>query len=257
MERRRYASYPSLRGKIVVVTGGASGIGRAFVERFREQGAHVHFLDIDKEAGATLAVLAGDEGAGDARFHHCDVTDTRTLQETIRHVAQLAGGIDVLINNAADDTRHTPEEMTEELWDRCMAVNLRHQFFAAQAAWPSMVARGGGSILCLGSIAWLNNTIGMIGYTTAKAAVHGLVRILARYLGPKGVRVNAILPGWTMTERQLEKWIDVKAERQITEAQCLSIKVMPNDVARMALFLAADDSAACTQQCFVVDGGWI
>jgi NAD(P)-dependent dehydrogenase (short-subunit alcohol dehydrogenase family) len=257
MEEDRYARYPSLREKVVVVTGGATGIGRAFVERFHEQGAHVYILDLNEKAGAALEAAAASKQPGSARFLRCDVTDTRALQDIVHGVAAEAGGIDVLVNNAADDTRHTPEEMTEALWDRCLAVNLKHQFFASQAAWPAMAARGGGSILCLGSIAWLNKTTGMIAYTTAKAAVHGLVRTLARHLGPKGIRVNAILPGWTMTDRQLVKWVDESAERQIAEAQCLPIRIMPDDVARMALFLAADDGAACTQQCFIVDGGWI
>jgi len=248
---QRFATYPSLNAKVVVVTGGATGIGKAFVEHFCEQKARVHFLDLDATSGDAAARSTG------ATFWQCDVTDTAQLQTVIREIGAQNGRIDVLIANAANDSRHAPDDLTSDVWDECVSVNLKHQFFAAQAAWPIMAANGGGSIICLGSISWLNNTTGMIAYTSAKAGVHGLMRTLARQLGPCGIRVNALLPGWTMTERQTTLWVDTAAEKEITAAQCLPGKVMPSDVARMALFLAADDSAMCTQQSFVVDGGWI
>ena len=247
------ASYPSLRHRCVIITGGATGIGRAMVEAFVDQGAKVAFLDRDMESGAALAA---ELGSG-VHFLACDVSDAAALKTAILDAIGLLGGLQVLIANAANDTRHGLDDLTPELWDDCLAVNLKHQFFAAQTAYPAIEAAGGGSIICLGSISWLNNTTGMIGYTTAKAGIHGLVRTLARLLGPKNIRVNALLPGWTMTARQLSHWVDDEAHREIDRAQCLPRRVMPDDIARMALFLASDDSAMCTQQTFVVDGGWV
>ncbi len=257
MARRAYASYPSLDGRRVLISGGATGIGRALVEAFAAQASRVAFLDIDVKNGEALArTLAGAAG-GKPLFKSCDVTDAAALKRTIAEIEAELGGLDVLVNNAANDRRHTLDELTPELWDDCIAVNLKHHLFATQAAYPAMAAAGGGSIICLGSIAWLNNTTGMIAYTTAKAGIHGLVRTLARQLGPKGIRVNALLPGWVMTERQLRDNVDESAARMIESEQCLPGRVIPEDIARMALFLAADDSAMCTQQVFIVDGGWV
>jgi D-xylose 1-dehydrogenase len=253
VDNAQFATYPSLRGRCVVITGGASGIGRAMVQAFAGQGAKVAFLDRDEQTGRTLADELGDK----TRFIACDVSDAAALKTAIGEAERVLGGLQVLIANAADDTRHELDEVTPELWDDCLAVNLKHQFFAAQAAYPAIAATGGGSIICLGSISWLNNTTGMVGYTTAKAGIHGLVRTLARLLGPKKIRVNALLPGWTMTERQLTHWVDDEAERQIEGSQCLPGRVKPEDIAHMALFLAADDSSMCTQQTFIVDGGWV
>ncbi|MEZ5996632.1 MAG: SDR family NAD(P)-dependent oxidoreductase [Hyphomonadaceae bacterium] len=247
-----YARYPSLAGRRVLITGGASGIGRAMAESFADQAARVVVLDRDEAAGQTLA-----KSVQNISFHACDVTDAAGLRLAIDTAVAELGALHVLIANAADDTRHSLDDVTPEMWDRCIAVNLKHQFFAVRSAYLAIAASGGGSIICMGSIAWLNNTTGMIGYTAAKAGVHGLVRTLARQLGPRNIRVNALLPGWTMTERQRELWVDEAAEQEIAAAQCLPGFVMPEDVARMALFLAADDSAMCTQQSFIVDGGWI
>lgn len=268
MSKPGYASYPSLVGRKVIVTGGATGIGRAMVEAFVAQGATVAFLDIDRVGAERLQQdLAERLGApGEHRLRsqagcwhaiHCDVTDTSALRAAISEAEARLGGIEVLVNNAANDARHALDTLTPEAFDACIAVNVKHQLFAAQAAIPAMASAGGGSIICMGSISWLNNTTGMIGYTMAKAAVHGLVRTLARQLGPRRIRVNALLAGWTMTARQLDLWVDAEAEREIAKAQCLPDRVQPEDVARMALFLAADDSAMCTQQTFVVDGGWV
>lgn len=252
-----YARYPSLEGRGVIVTGGAGGIGRAMVEAFVAQGAKVAFLDVDDAGAAALADGAKLSGSSCLLHYRCDVTDTAALQSCIRQAVTELGGLGALINNAANDARHSSETLTPEAWDACMAVNLKHQFFATQAASPALIASGGGSVICLGSIAWLNNTTGMVGYTTAKAGIHGLVRTLARQLGRHRIRVNALLPGWTMTEKQKSLWLDAAAEREIDAAQCLPGRVMPDDVARMALFLVADDSAMCTQQAFIVDGGWV
>jgi len=228
------------------------------VEAFSAQGAKVAFIDRDETSGrALLDILRKSSPDAEVAFFPCDVSDAAALKAAVAAAEKAMGGLGVLIANAANDTRHTLDELTPEGWDACLSVNLKHQFFAAQAAYPFIAAAGGGSIICLGSIAWLNNTTGMVGYTTAKAGVHGLVRSLARQLGPKRIRVNALLPGWTMTERQLTHWVDEEAEREIAAMQCLPGRVMPDDVARMALFLAADDSQMCTHQSFVVDGGWI
>lgn len=249
----RFASYPSLRGKGVLITGGATGIGRAMSLAFAEQGSRVAVVDVDVEAGEQLA---GELGASH-RFVDCDVTDAAGLRGAIDETAKTFGGLNVLIANAADDTRHDARSVTPELWDAALSLNLGHQFFAAQAAEPHLSAAGGGAIVLLGSIAWLNNTTGMVAYTTAKAGVHGLVRTLARLWGKAGIRVNALVPGWTMTDKQLSQRIDDQAEREIEASQCLPARVMPDDVARGALFLASDDAAMITQQALVVDGGWV
>jgi D-xylose 1-dehydrogenase len=249
----QFASYPSLSGKGVVVTGGATGIGEAIAAAFAEQGAQVAILDRDREAGERLAAELG----GPHLFAYCDVTDIPALRAAIDAAAERFGRLDALVANAADDTRHAVESVKPELWNACLSVNLGHQFFAAQAAEPHLRRTGGGTVLCLGSIAWLNNTTGMVAYTTAKAGVHGLVRTLARLWGEARIRVNALVPGWTMTERQRAQWVDEAAERQIDAAQCLPGRVMPGDVARAALFLASDDAAMITQQAIIVDGGWV
>lgn len=261
MASHAFAVYPSLSGRPVVITGGASGIGRALVEAFVAQGARVAFLDIDEKGGVELAGELADR-ARETRlspplFLPCDVTVVPELTRSIGLAAKSLGGLQVLVNNAANDSRHTLDELTSETFDQCIAVNLKHHLFAVQAAVPAMTAQGGGSIVCMGSIAWMNNTTAMVGYTTAKAGIHGLVRALARELGPRRIRVNALLPGWTMTERQLRLWVDAEAEQEIAREQCLPDRVMPGDVARLALFLAADDSQMCTQQTFIVDGGWV
>jgi NAD(P)-dependent dehydrogenase (short-subunit alcohol dehydrogenase family) len=252
-EQTRFASYPSLRGKGVLVTGGATGIGGATARAFAGQGAQVAVVDRDREAGEELARELG----GPHLFLHCDVMDVPALRAAVDDTARAFGRLDVVIANAADDTRHDVEAVTPEQWDASLAVNLSHQFFAAQAAEPHLRATGGGTILCLGSIAWLNNTTGMVAYTTAKAGVHGLVRTLARLWGEERIRVNALVPGWTMTDRQRALWVDEEAERAISESQCLPGRVMPDDIARAALFLASDDAGMITQQALIVDGGWV
>ena len=246
------ASYPSLMGKGVVVTGGASGIGRAIAESFAEQGARVAVLDTDKKSGKAL-----EEWHSDAIcFLPTDVTDMERLAEAIHEAAKTFGRLDVIVANAANDTRHTIEELTPELWDQAMAVNLKHQFFAAKAAFPHL-KKIGGSVICMGSISWLNNTTGMPAYTVAKAGIHGLVRTLAVLWGEHKIRVNAVLPGWTMTERQQTLWVDEEAEMLMDEAQALPSRVMPHDIANAVLFLSSDDAAMITKQALVVDAGWI
>lgn len=247
----RYASYPSLKDRPVLVTGGASGIGASIVEHFAAQGARVAFLDLDADAGAAQAKRTG------AHFERCDLRDIAALREAVARAAERVGPIAVLANNAARDDRHRLEDVTPEYWDERMATNLRHQFFAAQAVAPGMVAAGGGSIVDFGSVSWRIGQGGMPAYTTAKAAVEGLTRSLARDLGPHGIRVNTVIPGWIMTERQKALWLTPEAEAERARMQCIPDQLVPADVARLVLWLAADDSRMCTNQCWVVDGGRI
>jgi D-xylose 1-dehydrogenase len=251
-----YARYPSLAGRVVLVTGGASGIGASIVTHFVLQDAKVAFLDLDREAGEALASTHAGSGAHVPLFVACDLCDIAALQAAIAQARSHFGPIGVLINNAANDQRHDVGGVSVASWDAGIAVNLRHQFFAAQAVVPDMRAQGGGSIVNLGSISWMTKMGGMPVYTTSKSAIQGLTRSLARDLGPHGIRVNTLVPGWVMTERQLRLWVDDKGNRQIDENQCLPSRLMPADIARMALFLAADDSRMCTAQDFIVDGGW-
>ena len=250
-----FAVYPSLRDRVVFVTGGASGIGAEEVSHLARQGAKVAFVDIAEEAGRALTDGLRREGAAPPLFLRCDLKDIPALQAAIAEAARQLGPIEVLVNNAANDQRHSYEEVTVEYWDERMATNLRHQFFAIQAVAPMMRAAGGGSIINFGSISWHANQGGMPAYTTAKAAVEGLTKGMARDLGPFGIRVNCVIPGWIMTQRQIEMWLTPEAEADWLRAQCLKTKVMPADVARMVLWLASDDSRMCSSQLWVVDGG--
>jgi len=250
-----YANYPSLAGRPVVISGGASGIGAALVREFAGQGAKVGFVDIAREQGEALAAELTAAGAS-VSFAHCDVTDIPDYQVAIARFAALHGDALVLVNNAAHDQRHEWAEMTPEYWDNRMAVNLKHAFFAIQSVAPGMIKAGGGSIINLGSISWMIMSPRIPVYEAAKAAAHGLSRSMARELGKHNIRVNTLVPGWVMTERQLAHWVDDAANRQIDESQALAGRVMAEDVARMALFLGADDSKMISAQDFIVDGGW-
>ncbi|KQV95968.1 SDR family NAD(P)-dependent oxidoreductase [Rhizobacter sp. Root1221] len=254
------AVYPSLQGRTVFISGGSTGIGASFVERFHAQGANVAFVDLDADAGAALvARIANDARAPRSPaplFMRCDVTDIEALRDAIACAREAFGPIAVLVNNAANDRRHQVEDVTVAFWDQCMNVNLRHHFFAAQAVAGDMAALGGGSIINLGSTSWMIKGPGYPAYATTKAAIHGLTRSLARDLGPRNIRVNALVPGWVMTERQLSTWVTPDGERAMDTNQCLPGRLQSDDIAAMALFLAADDSRMCTAQSFVVDGGW-
>ena len=252
----RFAHYPSLADKIVFVTGGGSGIGASVVEHFCAQRAQVAFVDIDEAASTALCARITAAGSRAPRFVHCDLRDVAALQAIVRRVGEETGPVTVLVNNAANDDRHKALDVTLEYWNDRIAVNLRHQFFAAQAVYPQMKAAGGGSIVNFGSISWMNSEGGYNAYTTSKAAVHGLTRGLARDWGAEHIRVNTVVPGWVMTERQVKLWLDADGERQIFENQCLKEKLYPPDIARMVLWLAADDSRLCTAQNFIVDAGW-
>jgi len=248
------ARYPSLAGRTVFISGGASGIGESLVRAFHAQGAKVGFCDLDTAAGGALAAQL--QGAHPALFVPCDVTDTAALAAAIDAVRQRFGPVSVLLNNAANDRRHELADVTSDDFDRLVAVNLKHQFFAAQAVADDMRGLGGGSIVNFGSISWLMKGRGYPVYQACKAGVIGLTRSLARDLGKQNIRVNTIMPGWVMTERQIKLWVKPESGAEIDAAQCLPGRVMAEDIAAMALFLAADDSRMCTAQDYVVDAGW-
>ena len=251
----QFAVYPSLRDRVVFITGGASGIGAEHVAQFAEQGAKVAFVDIADDAARE--VCARVEAAGHAMpfYQHCDLKDIDALRAAIAAVGERLGQITVLVNNAAHDQRHKFEDVTVEYWDERLATNLRHQFFAIQAVAPMMRAAGGGSIINFGSVSWHAAQGGMPAYTTSKAGVEGLSRGMARDLGPDGIRVNTVIPGWIMTERQIRLWLTPEGEENLLRSQCLKTKLVPADVARMVLWLASDDSRMCTAQLWVVDAG--
>ena len=255
MSANQCAIYPSLKGKVVFISGGGSGIGASIVEGFMRQDARVGFIDIDETASNLLVRTL--EGVGPTpRFVHCDVRDIVQLRTAIGAVQSELGDISILVNNAARDDRHSVESVTVEYWDERLAVNLRHQFFAAQMVVDQMKRLGGGSIINFGSISWMTATGGMPAYTTSKAAVHGLTRGLARDFGAFNIRANTVSPGWVMTERQKKLWLTPEGERQLDALQCLKSRLQPEDLANMVLFLASDAAKMITSQNFVVDAGW-
>lgn len=251
----RRASYPSLEGKRVFISGGASGIGEGLVEGFVAQGARVAFCDILESEGQALAEKLGREAAFAPSFHRCDLRDLGAVEATMAQVQETIGGIDILVNNAARDDRHTIDDVTPAFWDENMAVNLRHQFFVAQAVVPAMRAAGGGVILNFGSISWHLALADLVLYQTAKAAIEGMTRGLARELGRDNIRVNTIVPGNVKTERQM-KWYTPEGEAEIVAAQCLDGRILPADVAALAMFLASDDARMCTGHDYFIDAGW-
>jgi D-xylose 1-dehydrogenase len=250
------ANYSDLAGKVVLVTGGASGIGEAIVRRFARQKSTVVFFDIANEAGISLARELSNQGLA-AHFAHVDVTDTPELRAGIAEVSKVHGPIAILINNAAHDERHATEQVTPEYWDGRIAVNLKHQFFAAQAVLPGMKAARRGVIINFGSTSWMVGQGGMAAYTASKSGVLGLTRSLARDYGSHNIRVNAIAPGWIMTERQIGKWLTREGEAELMHRQCLKRKLTPDEIASFTVFLASDEASACTAQHYVVDGGWV
>lgn len=250
-----FASYPSLVGRAVFVSGGGSGIGASIVEHFAEQGAKVGFVDIDEPASRALVAKLKEAGHPAPLFAKCDIRDIGAYQAAIAQMAGKLGDFTVLVNNAARDDRHTIDEVTPEFWDERIAVNLRHQYFAIQSVVPGMKKAGGGSIVNFSSVSYHAMTPRLSVYQSAKAAVIGMTRGLARDLGPDRIRLNAVTPGWIMTQRQIDLWLTPEAEAGLMAAQCLKEKVYPPDIARMVLWLAADDSRLVTAQNFVVDGG--
>ncbi len=264
-----FASYPSLRGRVVVVTGGASGIGQAIVEAFAAQGSRVVFLDVLEDAGAALVRRlqqtqnetqnepGNKPGIEAPRFFPCDLTNADALAAVLEQLRAAFPAVDVLVNNAGNDTRHLVKEVTPQLWDELMAVNLKHQFFMTQGVIAGMRAAGRGSVINMSSISWMIPSTRVPVYATAKAAIVGLTRTLAHELGRDGIRVNCILPGAILTERQQRLWLTEEYKAEVLRRQALKRMIGPEEVARLVLFLAADDSAAITNQSYVIDGGFV
>ncbi|MFZ6755802.1 SDR family NAD(P)-dependent oxidoreductase [Undibacterium sp. Ji50W] len=251
------AHYASLKGRSVFITGGGTGIGEELVMAFAHQGAKVAFVDIAKDASEALCNKLAAAGLPAPLFRYCDITDIPALQKIMAELAAENGDFDVLVNNAANDQRHQTEEVSVEYWNERIAINQRPMFFTCQSVLPGMKKKGAGSIINVSSISWHIKGAGYPVYATAKAAVVGLTRGLAREFGEHGIRVNTVSPGWVMTQRQIDLWVDEAAEQEIKRNQCLPSKLMPAHIASMVLFLAADDGAMCTAQEFIVDGGWV
>ncbi len=248
-----FATYPSLNGKTVFVTGGAGGIGAETVRAFAEQGAKVGFLDLNADAGHELLA----ELEGEHAFAQCDLRDIDALRDALEQLTEELGPAHVLVNNAAQDDRHDWREVTPDYWDERMATNIRHMFFAIQAVAPAMIERGAGSIVNLGSNSWWEAGAGFPAYATAKSAVHGLTRTMARELGDHRIRVNTVVPGWIMTQRQKDLWVTPEALAKQVDRQCLPDPIDPVYVVRMVVFLASDDAAMCSAGNFMVEGGSI
>ena len=245
-------AYPSLADRTVFISGGGSGIGAAIVARFAKQGSRVAFCDIaDEPSRALVSRLAPAR----VRYHRCDVRDIAALRQTLSAVEEEFGAITVLVNNAASDDRHKFEDVTPEYWDERLMLNLRHHFFAVQAVAPGMIRAGGGSIVNLGSVSWMRGRTGVVAYTTAKAGINGLTRTLARELGPHNIRVNSVVPGAILTERQQKLWRTPELDREFIDGQCLKFRLSEDDVARGVLFLASDDARGITGQNLLVDAG--
>lgn len=251
-----WAIYPSLKDRVVLITGGGSGIGASHVEEFCKQGARVGFIDYNAEVSEALVERIAEQGHARPEFLHVDLRDIPALEAGIAAFAKTAGDVEVLLNNAAHDERHRLDDVTPEYFEERMAFNLRHMVFTAKAVAPGMRRKGTGSIINFGSFSWRVGLEGMPLYVTAKAGIEGLTKGLARELGGDGIRVNCVIPGWIMTERQLELWVDEAGKARIRTMQCIPDLIEPAYVSRMALWLAADDSRMCSAQFFVVDGGW-
>ncbi len=247
--------YPSLHGRVVFISGGSSGIGAELVRHFAAQGCTVAFCGTRPDGGRELIESLRAQGLPEALYGACDVRDAPAYQALLRQVIAQAGPIRVLVNNAGRDDRHTMEEVTPEFWDDRLALNLKHYFFATQAVAPAMAQAGGGVVLNMGSVSWMRGRPNLAGYTTAKAGILGLTRTLARELGERNIRVNALVPGAIVTERQSTLHRDPAADRAFLDAQCLKVRLNPAHVARVALFLASDDSDGMTGQHVLVDAG--
>jgi len=250
------ANYASLKNKRVFITGGGTGIGASLVASFAQQGAHVAFVDIAVAESEALCATLAAAGVPAPVFRHCDITDIPALQRTMAALAEQGGDFDILVNNAANDQRHAFEDVTVDYWNERIAINQRPMFFTCQSVVAGMKRNGGGSIINISSMSWHVKGAGYPAYATTKAAVIGLTRGLARELGAHGIRVNTVTPGWVMTQRQRDLWVDAAAEQEIDRNQCLPGRLMPEHISAMVMFLAADDGAMCTAQEFIVDAGW-
>jgi NAD(P)-dependent dehydrogenase (short-subunit alcohol dehydrogenase family) len=257
METSPSAVYSSLKGKVVLVTGGASGIGAAVVEAFVQQGSRVLFLDVQDEAASSLIQRLERPECIAPDYFHCDLNHIPELQSVLERILQSGLVIDVLVNNAGDDKRHKIEEVTSEFWDWCVETNLKHQFFMAQAVLPGMRRAQRGSIINMSSIGWVIPSTGIPVYVTAKAAVVGMTRALAHEVGVDGIRVNCVMPGAIVTEKQKRLWYTEEYKKKIMNRQALKREIQPAEVAKLILFLASDESLAITNQSFIIDAGWV
>ena len=249
--------YFDLENKRVFITGGGSGIGASIVEHFCEQGSEVYFVDINVEESKKLVDEMKNKKFKAPTFIECDLVNIKLLQETILKIITEKGPINILINNAANDTRHKIDDVTVEYWDERINVNLRHFFFTVQAVKKSMIDNNGGVIINMGSTSWMVGQGGMAAYTAAKSGVVGMTRSFARDLGEFNIRVNSVVPGWVMTQRQIDMWLNKESEEELMKKQCLKEKLMPNEIAQAVLFFSSDQSSGCTNQSYIVDKGWL
>jgi NAD(P)-dependent dehydrogenase (short-subunit alcohol dehydrogenase family) len=249
--------YFDLENKRVFITGGGSGIGASIVEHFCEQGSEVYFVDINAEESKKLVDEMKNKKFKEPTFIECDLINIKLLQETISKILTEKGPINILINNAANDTRHKIDDVTVEYWDERINVNLRHFFFTVQAVKKSMIENNGGVIINMGSTSWMVGQGGMAAYTAAKSGVVGMTRSFARDLGEFNIRVNSVVPGWVMTQRQIDMWLNKESEEELMKKQCLKEKLMPNEIAQAVLFFSSDQSSGCTNQSYIVDKGWL
>ena len=249
--------YFDLENKRVFITGGGSGIGASIVEHFCEQGSEVYFVDINVEESKKLIDEMKNKKFKEPTFIECDLINIKLLQETISKILTEKGPINILINNAANDTRHKIDDVTVEYWDERINVNLRHFFFTVQAVKKSMIENNGGVIINMGSTSWMVGQGGMAAYTAAKSGVVGMTRSFARDLGEFNIRVNSVVPGWVMTQRQIDMWLNKESEEELMKKQCLKEKLMPNEIAQAVLFFSSDQSSGCTNQSYIVDKGWL
>ncbi len=251
------AKYFDLKNKRVFITGGGSGIGASIVEHFCEQNSEVYFVDINVKESNKLISDIKNKKFKIPTFIECDLLNIKKLQDIISKIISEKGPIDILINSAANDERHNIDDVTEEYWNERMNINLKHYFFTVQSVKKAMIKNKGGVIVNIGSASWMIGQGGMAAYTAAKSGVVGLTRSFARDLGEFNIRVNSVVPGWIMTERQIEKWLTPESEKELMKSQCLKRKLVPADVARAVLFFSSNESSACTNQSYIVDGGWI
>ena len=251
------AIYTDLKDKRVFITGGGTGIGASIVEHFCEQKAEVYFIDINEKASNELVLKCKNKEISIPNFIKCDLLDIQKLQNVLLKIIEENGPIEILINSAANDERHNIEDVTEKYWNDRMNINLRHYFFTVQSVRKSMIKNNGGVIVNIGSASWMIGQGGMAAYTAAKSGVVGLTRSFARDLGEYNIRVNSVVPGWTITERQIEKWLTPESEADMMKKQCIKRRLMPSDVAKAVLFFASEQSSGCTNQSYIVDNGWL
>jgi len=249
--------YFDLENKKVFITGGGSGIGASIVEHFCEQNSEVYFIDINEEASSKLVSECKNKKLAIPNFIKCDLLNIKELQNVISKIISEKGPIEILINNAANDERHKIENVTEKYWNERMNINLRHYFFTVQSVREAMIKNKSGVIVNIGSASWMIGQGGMAAYTAAKSGVVGLTRSFARDLGEHNIRVNSVVPGWTITERQLEKWLTPESEADMMKKQCIKKRLMPSDISKAVLFFSSDQSSGCTNQSYVVDNGWL